>query len=156
MKTRNIILVSVIAGMAMLLSGCGAFYGSEKQYQSGDWYWLADSSQVTRQLEDKLAFEKLRSQSQMTGSQNGIPQGFKGIVANLSRWRHVNTVIIGPERKSYFLAPGQQVVDYLIPGVYTAISYDGSMEIGRWNFRVGAQINNFMNTPCHWYTYYDQ
>ena len=52
----------LLLAILLLSSGCGAFYGNEKQYEKGNWYLLAGSSEVARIKQDKLAMEKLKNQ----------------------------------------------------------------------------------------------
>lgn len=153
MKTR---IFATAVMVASLLTGCGAFYGNEKQYDEGDWYLLAPSEEVARIKEDKLALEKLKTAPAQTKIQNGVPQGYEGLVANLSSYARYNFKIIGPETKSYLLGPGERAGDYLIPGEYICIVYQGSYRMGFWRFKVGPQLNVFMNEKYHWYVYTDR
>ncbi|MDD5291260.1 MAG: hypothetical protein PHZ04_04085 [Patescibacteria group bacterium] len=81
--------------------------------------------------------------------------GYKGIVANTDEYATVNTIIRGPETKSYLLPPGFWVEDYLIPGDYVAESFYHGQKIGSWKFTVGLQTQSYMGKSVHWYTYCD-
>lgn len=154
MKTK--IFVVMAAVIIFLASGCGAFYGNEKQYDDGNWYLLASSAEVARIKEDKLALEKLKATPAQTKIKDGVPQGYEGLVANLSSYARYNFKIIGPETKSYLLGPGERAGDYLIRGNYICIVYKGSYRVGFWRFKVGPQLNVFMNEKYHWYVYADR
>jgi len=81
--------------------------------------------------------------------------GYKGIVANTDQYATINTIINGPETKSYLLPPGLWIEDYLIPGDYVAVSYHKGQKIGLWEFTVGLQTQSYMGKKVHWYTYCD-
>lgn len=81
--------------------------------------------------------------------------GYKGIVANTDQYATINTIINGPETKSYLLPPGLWIEDYLIPGDYVAVSYYKGQKIGLWEFTVGLQTQSYMGKKVHWYTYCD-
>jgi hypothetical protein len=135
-------IVSVLIAMIILANLNGCFYMYGQMRRIGE----------IRVQEQELALKKLERQPVFADRVNG----YKGIVANLNQYMVVNTIIIGKmERKGYALAPGQWVEDYLVPGEYTAVSYHGNREVGRWTFRVGEQIQNYMGQKVHWYTYYN-
>ena len=80
-----------------------------------------------------------------------------GIVSNMDRYRPIRIVILdedSEEKKSYFLAPGQWLRDYLIGGDYKAVAYYENREVGRWGFKVGPDIHNFMGNEVHWFLVY--
>ena len=159
METRKTLLVVVAGAMlafVMLLTGCAAFYGNEKQYAEGDWYGITGSREVARIKVDKLAFDKLKATPVKTEIKDGVPQGYEGLVANLSNYNRYNFKIIGPETKSFLLGPGERAKDYLISGDYTCIFYQGSQQVGLWSFKVGPQQSTFMNEKYHWYVYTDR
>ena len=152
MKKINLFIV-LVAILLMCCSGC-AMYGNEAQYngKSNDWYGLTDSQEVARIKQDKLAFDKLQNQPTQVKIVNGIPVGYKGLVANLSESKRYNFAISGPETKKYYLGPGERVIDYLIPGQYKCTFYRGNNIIGKpWFFKVGVQQHVFMNEKYHWY-----
>lgn len=155
MKKRIIAVVAVIAALA-LTSGCAAYFGNEAQYDRGNWYFFANSREVARIKSDKLAFDKLNAEPAKTNTVNGVRQGYEGIVANLSSYGRYNFKITGPETKSFLLGPGERAKDYLIPGNYLCIVYQGSYQVGSWPFRVGPQQSTFMNEKYHWYVYVDR
>ena len=138
---KRIVMLSIVAIVIVVFAnGCFYMYGQARRIGE------------VRVQEQELALKKLERQPAVAHSVNG----YKGIVANLNQYIVVNTIITGEvEKKSYALAPGQWVEDYLVPGEYTAISYRGNREIGRWTFHVGEQIKNYMGQKVHWYTFYD-
>ena len=142
-----------ILAVLVLLSGCAAHYGNEAQYDKGDWHLLASSHEVARIKADKLAFEKLKAAPAQTEVKNNVQQGYEGLVANLSSYNRYNFKLIGPETKSYLLGPGERAKDYLIPGKYICIVYQGGDRVGSWAFSVGSQQSTFMNEKHHWYVY---
>lgn len=138
------------------LTGCvGAYYGSQAQYEGkdNDWYFLADSREVARIKQDKLAFDKLASQPVQAATISGVPQGFLGVVVNFSRYERYNFELRGPEKKNYLLGPGERAVDYLLPGRYRCATYKGGSKTGETVFDVGPQTQVFMNEKYHWYVY---
>jgi len=145
--------IIVFAAIVFWLTGCGAYYGNEAQYDKGDWYLLASSREVARIKSEKLAFEKLKAAPTQTEMKNGVPQGYKGLVANLSSYNRYNFKVTGPETKSYLLGPGERAADYLEPGNYVCIVFQGNYRVGSWAFKVGPQLSTFMNEKYHWYVY---
>ena len=182
-------IILVILGIMVLVSGCAARYGNEKQYTKGDWYFFAGSSEVARIQQNKLALEqnklaleKLEVQPVQTVqiTKTGkryinvespsrkstlaesrcdkriVNAGYKGKVANFSRFRRVNFIITGPEQRGKLLSPGDQEYDYLIPGVYVAKAYIKNRQVSEsWIFKVGVQQHQFMGEGLHWYVYYE-
>ncbi|MEA3463977.1 MAG: hypothetical protein U9R14_02810, partial [Patescibacteria group bacterium] len=138
MKKGIVVLVSLLA-IAWLTSGCGAMYGKKSQYDKGNWYGFTGSAEVARIEQDKLALKKLEAQPAQTAFINRVPQGYKGLVVNLDNRRRINIHIDGPEKKRYFLGPGQSEKDYLIHGKYVATAYRGNNLVGTWKFEVGAE-----------------
>jgi Ni/Co efflux regulator RcnB len=116
---------------------------------------------------DQMALEKLASQPVMTGimtatgvvaNTNAVASGktasagYLGYVANLSSYRRYNFVIRGPEKKAFYLGPGERLTDYLLPGRYTgSIYHDGSLYGPPHTFTVGVQEKIFQKERCHWY-----
>lgn len=148
---KRIGFIMLLAAM-VLLSGCAAYFGNEAQYEKGDWYLFAGADETARIKQDKLAFEKLKSQPTDTAVVNGVAQGYKGIVANLGRERY-DFRVNGPENKNYLLGPGERVVDYLLPGKYEVKTYYGGNQVGGGTFHVGPQTQTFMNEKYHWFVY---
>lgn len=152
MKTR--IFAAVAAVVVSLATGCGAFYGNEKQYDEGDWYLLASSAEVARIKEDKLALAKLEAQNFLV-SKEAATKGLKVIVANMDHYRSINTKLFGPESgHSYLLAPNGWEEIYLITGTYMAVSYYGSEVVGVWKFKVGPPIKKYLGKEVYGYTYF--
>lgn len=148
-----------IVGILLLVLGltsCAALYGNEEQYKKGDWYLFAESGEVARIQQDKLALKKLETQPAQTGAADGVAQGYKGVVVNLSSYRRINIHLNGPEKKGYFLGPGQSEEDYLIPGRYLATAYYNDRLVGSWSFGVGAEQYSYMGRKVHWYVYWDR
>jgi hypothetical protein len=152
---RKILAVAVLLIM-FCLTGCAAFYGNEKQYTEGDWYGITGSREVARIKSDKLAFDKLKVAPVKTEVKDGATQGYEGLVANLSSYNRYNFKITGPETKSFMLGPGERAKDYLVPGDYLCIFYQGSAIVGHWAFKVSSQQSTFMNEQYHWYVYTDR
>ena len=148
-------VLGILLVVMVWVAGCGALYGEKSQYDEGDWYWITGSAEVARIEQDKLALVKLKAQPVQTTFVDGVPQGYKGIVVNLDSRRRINIHIDGPEKKRYFLGPGQTEEDFLIPGTYTAIFYKGQSIVGTWRFIVGAEQYSYMGRKVHWYTGYE-
>lgn len=159
MKTLVIILIVLFSG------GC-AMFGSERDYDRGEWHLYASSKEVSQIKRDKdalvkqrfydqMVLDKLASQPADTKTINGATQGYKGIVHNLSRER-ANIVIEGPETQSFFLSPGEMTEAFLLPGNYYAVTYLGNRPADKgWNFSVGAEKYTYQRKQVHWYVYYD-
>ncbi len=153
MKTIGKVVLLFLA--SMVLGGC-AMFGSELQYDLSNWWGVTGSQEVAEIKADKLAFEKLKETLPQTATIDGVPQGFKGLVANFSRYNRINIIINGPEQKRYLLAAGQTQDDYLIPGNYVATAYRGGTQIGNpWSFKVSARQYSYMGRAVHWYIYYE-
>lgn len=155
MKTKKSTIAFIALLTTFLLSGCGAYYGSEKQHTKGDWYGLAGSGEVAQIKSDRLALAKLEAAPVQILVTNGVIQGYRGIVANLSSYCRCNFTISGPETKSYFLGPGERYVDYLVPGTYTCALTVGGSRVGQKTFHVKGQLLIFLNEQCHWYAAYE-
>jgi len=146
-------IIVVFAAMVFWLTGCGAYYGNQAQYDKGDWYLLATSHEVARIKADKLAFEKL---TQLNASPSGVTvkkTGYAGIAFNKSSYRDANIVVTGPERKGFYLKPQEKISYNFIPGTYVASLYDdyGNIRNKPWIFHVGLQTHYFMGEEVHWY-----
>ena len=152
---KKILVLGMLVLVMVWVAGCGALYGNKSQYDEGNWYLFAGSSEVARIEQDKLALAKLKAQPVQTASINGIQQGYKGIVINLDSRRRINIHINGPEKKRYFLGPGQSEEDFLIQGTYTVIFYRGQTIVGSWQFIVGTEQYSYMGRKVHWYTGYE-
>lgn len=157
--------------LLFIVSSC-AMFGSEKQYNKGEWHLYADSSEVAKIQRDKAALEneilvrqmaldKLKSQPVDIKVVDGAIQGYKGIVQNLSD-RRVNIIIrgygknAGPETRNFFLASGDMREVYLLPGDYHATPYggNGSLDNG-WTFSVSVQKYDYNRQDVHWWYAYD-
>ncbi len=149
---KKIMMILLLVG---LMGGCGGFR-NEAQYNRGDWDFWMNSQEVAQFQRDQLALKKLKSQPVLTKNIDGVFQGYKGLVANLDNYRRVNIQIVGPEKKNYFLGPGQQKEDYLIQGGYTATARIGGAVVGIWKFTVGVDLYWYMNQQMHWYVEYDR
>jgi len=169
MKNESKINYIIIALLILITSGC-ALYGNERQYEQGDWYWVATSEEVARIKQDKLALEKVTAIPAQTAqissgklipsNQSGVqkaPAGFRGKVVNLDKYDKIYFEIKGPEVKGYLLGPGQSVIDYLIPGKYKArISTTSRYKYTTLGtFNVNSRTHNFMGEEMHWYVYYE-
>lgn len=150
----KVLAAILLAGIAINISGCAGF-GNERQYDEGNWYGMASSSEVARIKQDKLSFSKLRSLPAQTSSTVGILQGYEGKIINLSESASYNFILVGPETKSYFKGPKEQVKDYLIPGTYTCYVRDeNNRQVGSpWTFHVTPQLHDFKGEKIHWYVY---
>lgn len=151
MKIKKFAIIVVLT-LSFFTGGC-AYYGNEAQHNKGDWYGITGSREVARIKSDKLAFKKLEATPVKTSVKDGAQQGYEGLIANLSNYNRYNFTLMGPENKSYLLGPGERAIDYLVPGNYVCIVYQGSSVIGSWAFRVSAQQSIFMNEKHHWYVY---
>ncbi len=159
---KNIFVV--VAVFLLFVSGC-AMYGGEEQYNKGEWHGYAGSREVSqiqrdkhalvkRKVVDQMAVDKLMSQPVEVKVVNGIAQGYKGIVQNLSG-KKINLIISGHEIKSYFLRPGEKIEDFLLPGDYHAVPYSGNKPIDKgWWFTVGLPKYVYNGKNVHWYYAY--
>ena len=151
MKTRIFVLL-----VAIMLSSCGAYYGSASQHEEGNWYLFPGSEETARIRQDMLAIEKLRAAPVDTAVINGVAQGYLGIIANLDECKTYNFVISGPETKAYLLGPTETKEDHLTPGVYTGKVFQGGSQIGDpWIFEVNVQQHYFspLTKSYHWFLY---
>ena len=168
MKTR----ILAVAAMAFLVTGCtlGPWYGNKAEYEKGEFKGIANQGDMAKYAQDRLtekkaemglakdhlAFDKLKAAPVQTEIRDGVAQGYKGLVANLSSFYRYNFKLIGPETKSFLLGPGERAGDYLVPGDYTCVVFQGSRQVGSWSFKVGPQQSTFMNEKYHWYVYTDR
>ena len=94
------------------------------------------------------------------GVKDGVPQGYKGIVQNLSKYRNIQISIRhqkGYEVKSYVLAPGGFAEDYLLPGDYCVVTFvSGRQENGVKKFTSGPRLFDYFGKKYHWYAYYQE
>lgn len=156
MREKLFAVLAAVLIISFALSGCGAFYGSQAQYDAGDWYMLANSREAAKIKSDQLAFKKLAAAPTKVGIKDGVPQGYEGLVANLSSYNRYNFKLTGPETKSYMLGPGERARDHLIPGKYFCQVFQGGTRVGSSAFSVGPQKSLFMNETYHWYVYADR
>lgn len=170
MKKRMMVLGILLA--MVWVAGCGALYGKKSQYDDGDWYLFASSSEVARIEQDKLALAKLNALPAQIAiidnqgnikpivlspnNQKVVPAGYRGKIANFEKYDKVNFIISGAETKGWLVPPGQIKEYYLPSGKYTAEVYIGSRKVdGPKSFTVNAQTHNFMGEELHWYIYYE-
>ena len=155
MKTK-IFATTVVLVLVFLIGGCGPYFKNQAQYDKGEWVGLANRNEVTKIKQNRLAFKKLEAAPVQTEVKDGVTQGYKGLIVNLSSNNRYNFTLTGPETKSYLLGPGERANDYLIPGNYTCVVSQGNYKIGSWLFIVGPQQSTFMNEKYHWYVYADR
>ena len=115
---KNFLILGILLVM-ICVAGCGALYGKKSQYDDGDWYLFAGSSEVARIEQDKLALAKLKMQPVQTTIIQGTSQGYKGLVANLDRHCNYNFIISGIEKRGYLLEPNNTTTDFLVAGTYS-------------------------------------
>lgn len=158
MKTRSL-LATVIAGLLIIATGCvGPFYTSESGFMKGKGKGIFSARAAADAQSERLALqilEEVRSGKWTDPDGNITPKGFRGKIANFYSYEMVNIIIAGPGLpKSYLLAAGQQIEEYLVPGEYTARMYIDGREIGRpWIFHVGMQTSSFLGVNYPWYIY---
>ncbi|MCU0679469.1 MAG: hypothetical protein MUC28_03445 [Planctomycetes bacterium] len=151
-----------------LTCGC-ALYFSEGQYEKGISLTPATSHEWARQKQDKLALEKVQAMPAHTAAVNDLyPQaasgqnenirnpataGLKGYIKNASTNLSYNIKVYGPENKAWFVPPGVQVEDYLIPGDYVSRIFYGGEQVGKpWFFKVNGDLKYFEGRrDAHWY-----
>ena len=162
----------MIAMVVFLFLGCASpRFKSEAQYDRGEWSGVAYLDEVAKIKRDKaeLAFDKevggmaiakLKSQSVDIGVKDGVPQGYKGIVQNLSKYRNIQISIRhqkGYEVKSYVLAPGGFAEDYLLPGDYCVVYVvNGVRQKKEGVFTSGPRLFDYFGKKYHWYAYYQE
>lgn len=81
-----------------------------------------------------------------------------GIISNMDRYRPIRVVISDEslkEKKSYFLAPGQLLIDFLTDGKYTATVYRENRLIDVRDFNVSINTHNYMGNSVYWYIAYN-
>lgn len=156
MKTKMFILTA-IAGLLMLTGCVGPYYRSQAQYDRGKWLGLASNQSVAQKnrqqiaLErDKLALDKLQSQPVQTSAVNGVPQGYLGVIANMSTYRRLLFEYSGPEDGAEYLGPGQQMEKYLLPGTYHGVIRYGGQIVGSVTFKSEPVEKGFLGKKVHW------
>ena len=161
-KFFKMVVFGIFALTTLTLNGCAVF-GNSKQLEEENWYGLATASDV-REVKDvkyrekvrDLALKKLEAQQVEVKVENGVVQGFKGIIQNFDPRRKINYIITnGPEERAFFVPPGGVVEEYLLEGTYTAKAYFRGRLLGTTIFTVGAQTKDYMSKKVHWYIYYD-
>lgn len=146
---RNLMIVVLV----ILLSGCGAVYTSESQYEDGNFSWMTGSKEVARIKQDKMAMEKLKESDVMAKKENGVIQGYKVILANLSHRKEYTFRVDGPEKRAFMLTAGEQIEVYLIPGEYRVSIVRNGKESESRRMRVDAEKKRFGGTWCHGFAY---
>lgn len=144
-------IICLVCMIGSIFSGCTPYFGNMQQYNNGKWHNYASADDVSKIKSDQLAFRKLEESPVDVDAVSG----YKGIVANLTRHDNINFVIIGPEKKSYFLAPGERVEDYLVPGEYTYYWYIDGKLAGTWKCHVTSQKHFFLGGYYHWFNCYE-
>jgi hypothetical protein len=145
---KNLFLIALIA---TLISSCSpGKYASRKDYEDGEWSGHKSGKEIQKEDARKLAFKKMKEGGE------GIDKikGYRGVIKNFDNRSNVNIVLQGPENPSFFLAPGQKLTVYLIPGDYSANFYRNNKRIKIWNFSVTAEESNFMGEKVFFYLYH--
>lgn len=164
--------IATIMFVLFVFSGCAAQFGSEAQYEAGDWYFLSGSEEVAQIKRDKshlafdnevgkMAIDKLKSQPADTKIVNDVIQGYKGIVQNLSNHKVVQISLRDKnnhEVKSYVFGPVDSPVnfaeDYLLPGDYCAIFIANGKQVGDVKkFTSGPRQFDYFGKKYHWFAY---
>lgn len=129
---KNYLFVIVMLLVA-LSSGCSV-YRAEREYK------VAKLKKATEMV----------NLAQVASEKNGI-------ISNMDRYRPIRIVIfddILKEKKSYFLAPGQLLVEDLTDGKYTANVYQENRMIDTRNFEVNTKTHSYMGNAVYWYVVY--
>lgn len=142
-KLALILLAGVI--FSFLLTGCASF-GDHGDWERGDWYGFARPDTVARMEQDKLALKKLES---LPADAHPV-QGYRGVIKSNAGSDILQVKLEGPENKSFFLNPGDQAIDYLIPGNYKRTLIRNDKIFASQNFIVGAQKHYFAGGEYHW------
>lgn len=165
-KTKIITALVIAAGLILIFalsSGC-ALYKSESQYNRGEWKGWAGAEEVARTKADKLAIAKLQATPVQVGvmgpngpipatsmaNTNVVPAGYLGVIANMSTYRRLTFKYYGPETGVEYLAPGQQIEKYLLPGEYRGEIFYGGERVGWLTFKSEPVIKTFFGRQLHW------
>jgi len=109
----------------------------------------------------ELDFKRLQNQAAMADSL----KGYEGKIFNLSRWENIQVQVyrlnqagrITSERPiSSYIAPGQQLKKYLLPGEYLCIVYVRGQKEAESLLRVTSQLTDVFGEPMHWYAVWDR
>jgi hypothetical protein len=162
----------MIVVVVFLFAGCaGPRFKSEAQYNNGEWQGSAYLNEVAQIQNDKaqlafnkevgaMAIAKLKSQPVNVEIRDGVAQGYKGIVQNLSNYKNVQISIRhqkGYEVKSYVLAPGSFAEDYLLPGNYCVVYIvNGVRQKKEGVFTSGPRLFDYFGKKYHWHAYYQE
>ncbi|MBI5306326.1 hypothetical protein HZB04_01950 [Candidatus Wolfebacteria bacterium] len=144
----------------------------KEQYNCGNFSGVGDYEDLARIKNDKenleqkkkifaLTIEKLKEDAKnvQNGANKTSYKGYKGMVANFSRYRKADIVVTNIVTKiseSYFLSPGEQQEVYLVPGNYNLKIIINGKDIGDHKiFTVGIYTYLFQGKRVHWYACYD-
>jgi hypothetical protein len=152
MRTKAAVLTALTGLLLATTAGClGPLYKSETQYDRGKWFGLAGPDQVARTKQDKLALAKLAAAPAQTLVTNGVPQGYLGVIANMSAYRRLLFKYSGPETGAEYLGPGQQVEKYLLPGAYAGEIFYGGDKVGWTTFTSEPVEKTYLGKKVHWF-----
>ena len=166
---KKIAMIVFVCLMILVIGCAGPRFGSEAQYDKGEWKGNAYLHEVVKIKRDKaqlnfdkevgkMAVDKLKSQPVDVGIKNGVPQGYKGIVQNLSNYKVVQISLRDKnnyEVKSYVLGPGNFREDYLLPSdYYVVFIINGRQEGGMKKFTSGPRQFDYFGKWYHWYVYW--
>lgn len=169
LSARTIIFAGVVIFLIIALSSCASTRDSYSevngkltnlQKHRTENYIAVQRAQRIEENEQRyldLDFKKLQKQSVRADSING----YMGKIANFSRWQNIQFDVYHKEPSgqqgrvvlSEFLAPGQQIVRYLLPGEYLVrVSINGRLKDIQ-TFPVETRMKGFFGESLHWYIY---
>jgi len=93
-----------------------------------------------------------------------LVKGYEGKILNLTRWQNIqfnisrieDSGVRGRPVISETLAPGQQVMRFLLPGQYSVLVFINGQLRDEKIFLVGAEIKAIFGEQLHWYVYRDE
>lgn len=149
---RNTACAVVVIILIVGFTGCAAQFGNERQYEDGDWYFFANSSEVAKIEQDKMALEKLEKSTPIIGEgQNG--KGYRVYLANFSSFKRYTFRLDGPEKVNHMLSPEEVLEIYLIPGDYEVKTVHDGKVSSAGIMPVTAKRKRFNGVWCHGFAY---
>jgi hypothetical protein len=161
---KKIAFYVMLVFLAVALSSC-AFFRNGEELRNGKWHGIASSDEAIKIEQARMALNKLDASIPQIGytapggsgdstrtTAKAVPLGYRGLVVNEDRHEKCEIKLIGPERTSFRLNPGEKEELYLTSGkyYYEIRERDGILR-HKGSFNVGLEKSHYNGSEYHWY-----
>lgn len=168
MKKFLIMVIIILIGMTVNTESLSAQSSSSRnsnpagisKHKRNKLLYQLEVKDISRKVDNQARREDLSFTKLQAGEVLIDPiKGYKGIVANLSRYSRILFRIYSVdnlgklseiEGASFFTSPGERVEYYLLPGEYHCQAFKAGKMIGEWRYDVTSEQDYVLGTWVHW------